>query len=26
VNLPKDYGVSASYNVANLSTYLDDEH
>jgi len=26
VNLPKDYGVSATFNVADLSAYLEDDH
>jgi len=26
VNLPGDYGVSATFNVADLSPYLEDDH
>jgi len=26
VNLPNDYGVSAAFNVADLSPYLEDDH
>ena len=26
VNLPGDYGVSATFNVADLSSYLEDDH
>ena len=26
VNFPGDYGVSATYNVADLSPYLEDDH
>ena len=26
VNFPKDYGVSATFNVADLSPYLEDDH
>jgi len=26
VNLPRDYGVSATFNVPNLSPYLEDDH
>jgi len=26
VNLPSDYGVSATFNVADLSPYLEDDH
>ena len=26
VNLPRDYGVPATFNVADLSPYLEDDH
>ena len=26
INLPRDYGVLATFNVANLSPYLEDGH
>jgi len=26
VNFPRDYGVSTTFNVANLSPYLEDDH
>jgi len=26
VNLPKDYGVSATFNVVDLTPYLEDDH
>jgi len=26
VDLPGEYGVSATFNVANLSPYLEDDH
>jgi len=26
INLPDDYGVSATFNMADLSLYLEDDH